>query len=60
MNAPATPSATIAVDYEQPETDLPGVAGVCSTRHAWARVPVEPPPAERVALKNKIRSLLKE
>ncbi|MFM2261559.1 MAG: quinolinate synthase NadA [Pseudomonadota bacterium] len=41
----------IEVDYEQP---------ACSTRHAWARVPQEPSPAERVALKNRIRQLLKE
>ena len=52
--------ATIAVDYEQPETDPAGTSGVCSTRHAWARVPVEPSPTERVALKDKIRRLLKE
>ena len=52
--------ATIAVDYEQPETDRAGTSGVCSTRHAWARVPVEPSPTERAALKDKIRRLLKE
>ena len=45
----ATHSATITVDYEQPETDAPGGAGVCSTRHAWARVPVEPTQTERAA-----------
>lgn len=56
----ATSSATIAVDYEQPETDSPGGAGVCSTRHAWARVPVEPSQTERAALKERIRGLLKE
>ena len=50
---------TIAVDYEQPDTQDAAVAGVCSTRHAWARVPVEPTPAERAALKDKIRGLLK-
>src|SRR5690349_1395269 len=43
------------VEYEHP---LP--AGACDTRHAWARVPVEPPPAERAQLKDKIRRLLKE
>jgi quinolinate synthase len=48
---------TIAVDYEQPDT---GTGGVCSTRHAWARVPVEPTPVERAALKDKVRRLLKE
>jgi quinolinate synthase len=45
------PSALIDVEYEQP---------ACPTRHAWARVPVEPAPKERVALKDKIRRLLKE
>jgi len=41
----------INVDYEQPS---------CPTQHAWARVPVEPTPAERTALKDRIRRLLKE
>ena len=41
----------IDVEYEQP---------ACATRHAWARVPLEPGPAERAALKDKIRRLLKE
>jgi quinolinate synthase len=41
----------IQVDYEQP---------ACSTKHAWARVPVEPTPSQRAALKDKIRQLLKE
>ncbi|WP_029461529.1 quinolinate synthase NadA [Serpentinimonas barnesii] len=41
----------IAVDFEQP---------ACSTRHAWARVPVEPTPDERQALKEQIRHLLRE
>ena len=41
----------IDVEYEQP---------ACETRHAWARVPVEPSPAQRSALKDKIRRLLKE
>ena len=50
---------TIAVDYDQPDTSDAAVAGVCSTRHAWARVPVEPTPSERAALKDKIRGLLK-
>ena len=47
----------IDVDYEQPLTASAGAA--CSTRHAWARVPVEPSQAERAALKERIRSLLK-
>jgi quinolinate synthase len=33
---------------------------VCDTRHAWARVPAEPSPDERVALKERIRRLLRE
>ena len=41
----------IDVEYEQP---------ACSTRHAWARVPVEPSPSDRVLLKEKIARLLKE
>ena len=48
----------IAVDYEQPLTAAPG--GACATRHAWARVPAEPSPAERAALKARIGRLLKE
>ncbi|EGI78261.1 quinolinate synthase NadA [Hylemonella gracilis] len=51
-------SAVIDVEYEQPENLSAGAA--CSTHHAWARVPAEPAPAERVALKDKIRRLLKE
>lgn len=43
------------IEYEHP---LPGNA--CDTKHAWARVPVEPSPAERAALKDKIKRLLKE
>jgi quinolinate synthase len=46
-----TDSAVIDVEYEQP---------ACPTRHAWARVPVEPGPKERAALKERIRQLLKE
>jgi quinolinate synthase len=49
-------SPVIDVEYEQPVTvGTP----VCLTRHAWARVPVEPGPSERAALKDKIRRLLK-
>ncbi len=44
-------SAVIDVEYEQPS---------CSTRLAWARVPVEPGPQQRAALKDKIRQLLKQ
>jgi quinolinate synthase len=41
----------IDVEYEQP---------ACSTRHAWARVPVEPSAEQRVELKARIKRLLKE
>ena len=43
--------SVIDVEYEQP---------ACPTRHAWARVPVEPTAVERAALKAKITDLLKE
>ena len=43
------------VEYEQP---LSGTT--CDTRHAWARVPPEPSPEERVQLKDRVRRLLKE
>jgi quinolinate synthase len=55
-----TASARKEVDYEQPQTDAPSGAQVCATKHAWARVPVEPSQTERTALKDKIRRLLKE
>ncbi|UCU95575.1 quinolinate synthase NadA [Hydrogenophaga taeniospiralis] len=42
--------AIIDVEYEQP---------ACPTKHAWARVPVEPGPKQRAELKDKIRGLLK-
>jgi len=42
------------VEYEQPVD----AGGACATRHAWARVPPEPAPAERAALKQRIRDLL--
>ena len=48
------------VEYEQPQQHAAASASVCATKHAWARVPVEPGPAERAALKDKIRRLLKE
>jgi quinolinate synthase len=51
---------TIAVDYEQPDTAANADSAVCSTRHAWARVPVEPAPMERQALMERARTLLKE
>lgn len=46
--------ALMDVEYEQP---LPE-GGACTTRHAWARVPPEPAPAERTALQQRIRDLL--
>ena len=58
---PITPSATIDVEYQQPALDAESnIGAVCSTRQSWARVPVEPNPSERAALKEKIRRLLKE
>jgi len=55
-----TPSKTrMDVDYEQPLQEAAD-GGVCATKHAWARVPAEPSPTERAALKDKIRRLLKE
>ena len=44
-------NTVIKVEYEQP---------ACETRHAWARVPVEPSPLQRAELKDTIRRLLKE
>lgn len=53
----------IRVEYEQPAARITAISdardGVCSTRHAWARVPVEPLPTERAALKKRIHGLLK-
>jgi quinolinate synthase len=46
-----TDTALIDVEYEQP---------ACPTKHAWARVPVEPGPKQRAELKDRIRRLLKE
>ncbi len=46
MNAGQTVGVNpvIDVDYEQPATVG---ASACLTKHAWARVPVEPGPSER-------------
>ena len=44
-------NAVIDVEYEQP---------ACATKHAWARVPVEPTAAQRSVLLEKITRLLKE
>jgi quinolinate synthase len=53
-------TAVIDVEYEQPLEFLENAGSACSTRHAWARVPPEPSPDERLALKDRIRRLLKE
>ena len=58
MNTRSNP--VIDVEYEQPQQEVDPRGGTCATKHAWARVPVEPGPAERAALKDKIRRLLKE
>ena len=50
----------IDVEFEQPHPQTDQTGAACETRHAWARVPVEPGPKERAALKDKIRRLLKE
>lgn len=55
-----SPTTTIAVDYEQPDTTATDSPNTCSTRHAWARVPVEPSPVERTTLKDRVRRLLVE
>jgi len=55
-----TVSARQMIEYEQP-LSVAGVQGaVCATKHAWARVPVEPSAVQRAQLKDKIRRLLKE
>ncbi|MGF6348758.1 quinolinate synthase NadA [Variovorax sp. W2I14] len=54
-------SPVIDVDYEQPAAkNGTGTGAACDTRHAWARVPAEPSPDQRVALKERIRRLLRE
>jgi len=55
----STLDPVIDVEYEQPDA-LHGNGAVCATHHAWARVPPEPAAAERLALKEKIRQLLKQ
>ncbi|MHB1199344.1 MAG: quinolinate synthase NadA [Polaromonas sp.] len=49
----------VNVDYEQPAITASGEPASCATRHAWARVPVEPTPPQRAELKERIRKLLK-
>ena len=53
-------NAMIDVEYEQPQLDATAKGGHCDTKHIWAKMPIEPGPAERSALKDKIRRLLKE
>lgn len=52
-------ASVISVDYEQP-ADLQAVGSACDTRHAWARVSPEPSLEQRIALKDRIRRLLRE
>ena len=47
----------IDVEYQQPLNASKDA--VCTTKHAWARVPPEPSQAERAVLKERIRRLLK-
>ncbi|ADU38925.1 quinolinate synthase NadA [Variovorax paradoxus] len=54
-------SPVIDIDYEQPAAkNGTGTGAACDTRHAWARVPAEPSPDQRLALKERIRRLLRE
>jgi len=55
--AGAMADTMVDVEYEQPATVG---ASVCDTKHAWARIPVEPTSKQRAELKDKIRRLLKE
>ncbi len=49
------------IDYEQPQRGaVTSDRDVCTTRRAWARVPHDLDAAQRSALKNNIRQLLKE
>jgi quinolinate synthase len=57
MNTAPTLSK-LRVDYELPDFSRVGAAN--SVQHAWARVPVEPSPAERDALKARIAGLLRQ
>ena len=42
------------------EFDAPAPGGACSTASAWARVPDDPTPQERAALKDRAKALLKQ
>lgn len=48
-------SPLVQVDYPAPRN----LGSACDTRQAWARVPPEPPPAQRAALKARLRELLR-
>ena len=53
-------SDLLNVEYEMPQQDAALGANVCAIKYAWAKVPTEPGPEERAALRDKIRRLLKE
>jgi quinolinate synthase len=53
-------STLLNVEYEMPQQDAALGTDVCTIKYAWAKVPTEPGPEEREALKDKIRRLLKE
>jgi quinolinate synthase len=44
------------IEFERPEMQ----SGTSCTAHAWARVPAAPSPEEKIALKERIKRLLKE
>jgi len=48
--------ATKIIDFERPQMDI----GASCVAHAWARVPDAPSAVDKIALKEKIRRLLKE
>lgn len=55
-----TETAQQTIHRIEVEYDQPAGGAVCTTRHAWARVPQEPSQPERAALKQRIRQLLRE
>ena len=48
---------SVAIEYDMPDAQA---GGVCSTQYAWAKVPRELSTGERLALKEKIKGLLRE
>ncbi|HWW03849.1 quinolinate synthase NadA [Collimonas sp.] len=48
------------VEFERPQMDLGSSAASSCTAHAWARVPDTPTPDQKIALKERIKRLLKE